>query len=90
MGRKGFERYRTIFIGIVLVLAGIAAAGCFLAAAGRGSAVGAVILSVAAAVLLLGGLGLLAAGSRARGGMLWAAPTASERRHYSDVYRSAH
>lgn len=86
MARSGLQHYRTIFVGMVMVLAGVAAAGCLLAAAGGGLLTGTVILSVVAAVLLLGGLALLTAGSRARGGMLSAVPTASERRRYRAVY----
>jgi hypothetical protein len=70
-----------------MVLGGVAAAGCFLAAAGGGDATGSVILGIVATALFVVGFGLVVASSHARGGILAGDPTPTERRNYRSMYR---
>jgi hypothetical protein len=72
--RSGIARYRVVLIGLVLVIGGVAAAGCFLTAAGRHSIGGAIVLGVLAGIILLTGVLMLWARARRRGGLLSAKP----------------
>jgi hypothetical protein len=85
--RPRFAEFRTTFIGLVMVLGGVAGAGCFLAAAGEGNAAVSVLLGVVAAAMLIIGFVLVVASSHARGGMLAGDPTPTERRNYRSMYR---
>jgi len=86
--RSGIARYRAVLIGLVLVIGGVAAAGCVLTAAGRHSIAGAIVLGVLAGVILLTGVVMLWASARRRGGLLSAKPTAAQRRVYRRMYRN--
>lgn len=85
--RSGIAQYRFIFVGVLLVFGGLAALGVFLVAAGEGSIAPTVILGLVAAGCLIGGISLVAASARRRGGLLSAEPTRAERRQYRLQYR---
>jgi hypothetical protein len=85
--RPGIARYRIVLIGLVLVIGGVAAAGCFLTAAGRHSIAGALVLGALAGIISLTGVVMLWASARRRGGLLSAKPTAAQRRVYRRMYR---
>jgi len=80
-------RYFVVITGLVLTLGGVAALALFLTAAGAGFGLQAVALAVATIVGLGGGIALLMASARRRGGMLDAEPTAGERTTYWARYR---
>jgi hypothetical protein len=88
--RSGIGRYRVIVVGLVLMVGGVAALGCFLTAAGDHSTTGAIVLGALAGVLFIGGFVLLRVSARRRGGVLSADPTPAERRVYRRMYRGPH
>jgi hypothetical protein len=85
--RTGLGRYRIVLIGLVLLVGGVAAAGCFLTAAGRHSIAGALVLGALAGIFLLTGVVILLRSARRRGGVLSAKPTKAQRRVYWRMYR---
>jgi hypothetical protein len=87
MTRSGLGRYFVVITGLVLTLGGVAAAALFLTAAGQGLGAQSGALAVATLVGLGGGLYLLVASARRRGGMLDSEPTTAERRTYWSRYR---
>jgi predicted membrane-bound spermidine synthase len=86
--RSGLGRYFVIVTGLVLTLGGVAAAALFLTSAGEGLVAQAVIMGAATIAGLGGGMALLVASARRRGGMLTAEPTGVERATYWARYRS--
>jgi hypothetical protein len=80
--RSGFGRYFVVITGLVLTLGGVAAAALFLTAAGEGLGAQATAMLAATIIGLGGGLYLLVASARWRGGMLEAAPTTAGRATY--------
>ena len=85
--RAGIGRYRFIVVGVVLVVGGVAALGCFLTAAGAQSRTDAIVLDALAGILFIGGFWLLRRSAHRRGGVLSADPTPTERRIYRRTYR---
>jgi hypothetical protein len=80
--REGAGRYSVLFIGLVLVLGGLAAPGVFLVAAGEHLTAQAAILASVAIEFLGADFVLLTRSVKRRGGLLDAEPTAAERGVY--------
>jgi hypothetical protein len=83
-------RYFVVITGLVLTLGGVAALALFLTAAGSGLGAQTVALAIATLVGLGGGMALLRASARRRGGMLDAEPTAGQRVTYWARWRGRH
>jgi hypothetical protein len=80
--------FTVVMVGMVLLMAGMAALGIWVAAAGGdafGLALGGGIVMV---IFLATGFTLLVLAYRRRGGLLKQRPTASEARTYREDYRS--
>lgn len=79
--------YAAVMLGLVAVLAGMAALGLFLGFAGEGASTSATVLAVVAVTTLTGGLSLLVATFHRRGGLLRARMSPEDRATYRREYR---
>ena len=80
--RSGIGRYAVTISGLVVVLAGVAALGVFLVAAGESLVAQAITLGLTAAACFAVGFVVLTRSAKRRGGLLDAEPTPAERRIY--------